>query len=97
MHSHVRYLAAVSEDRDGTRLRACERAEPAHGRRACRVAARGGDHRVGVPLTRVLPLVGRPLQPADELQGAEAVEVLGYDVWQRQFLQDPAIIGRQPL
>ena len=46
------------------------------------------------PLTRVAPLLGRPLQPADELQSAEPVVVLGYDVWQRQFLQDPAIIGR---
>ena len=46
------------------------------------------------PLTRVPPLLGRPLQPADEMQGAEPVVVLGYDVWQRQFLHDPAIIGR---
>ena len=46
------------------------------------------------PLTRVAPLLGRPLQPTDELPGAEPVVVLGYDVWQRQFLQDPAIIGR---
>jgi len=46
------------------------------------------------PLTRVPALLGRPLQPADEKQGAEPVVVLGYDVWQQQFLQDPAIIGR---
>ncbi len=46
------------------------------------------------PLTRVPPLLGRPLQPTDERQAAEPVVVLGYDVWQRQFLQDPAIIGR---
>jgi putative ABC transport system permease protein len=46
------------------------------------------------PLTRVAPLLGRPLQPPDELPGAPAVVVLGHDVWQRQFLQDPAIIGR---
>ena len=46
------------------------------------------------PLTRVPPLLGRPLQPTDETLGAEPVVVLGYDVWQRQFLQDPAIIGR---
>jgi predicted permease len=45
-------------------------------------------------LTRVLPLLGRPLQPADEMQDAEPVVVLSYDVWQKQFLQDPAIIGR---
>jgi putative ABC transport system permease protein len=46
------------------------------------------------PLTRVPPLLGRPLQPTDEVPGAAPVVVLGYDVWQRQFLQDPAIIGR---
>jgi putative ABC transport system permease protein len=46
------------------------------------------------PLTRVPPLVGRPLQPADEMPGAEPVVVLGHDVWQRQFLHDPSIIGR---
>ena len=46
------------------------------------------------PLARVPPLLGRPLQPTDEMQGAAPVVVLGYDVWQRQFLQDPAIIGR---
>jgi putative ABC transport system permease protein len=46
------------------------------------------------PLTRVSPLLGRPLEPRDELPGAEPVVVLGYDTWQRQFLHDPAIIGR---
>jgi len=46
------------------------------------------------PLTRVPPILGRPLQPTDEMPGAEPVVVLGYDVWQRQFLQDRAIIGR---
>jgi predicted permease len=46
------------------------------------------------PLTRVPPLLGRPLQATDEMQSAEPVVVLGYDVWQRQFLHDPAIIGR---
>jgi predicted permease len=46
------------------------------------------------PLTRVPPWLGRPLQPTDEMQGAEPVVVLSYDVWQRQFLHDPAIIGR---
>ena len=46
------------------------------------------------PLTRVPPLLGRPLQPTDEQPAAEPVVVLGYAVWQRQFLRDPAIIGR---
>src|SRR5262249_53487375 len=46
------------------------------------------------PLTRVPRVLGRPLQPADDVPGAEPVVVLGYDVWHKQFLQDPAIIGR---
>ena len=46
------------------------------------------------PLTRVPPLLGRTLQPSDDIPGAAPVVVLAYDVWQRQFLQDPAIIGR---
>ncbi len=46
------------------------------------------------PLTRVQPLLGRALQPTDEIPGADPAVVLGYDVWQRQFLHDPAIIGR---
>ena len=46
------------------------------------------------PLTRVTPLLGRPLQATDEIPGAEPVVVLGYDVWQKQFLHDPAILGR---
>ena len=46
------------------------------------------------PLTRVPPLLGRPLQPSDEPPGAEPVVVLGYDVWQRQFLGDAKILGR---
>jgi predicted permease len=46
------------------------------------------------PLTRVLPLLGRALQPADEIPGADPVVVLAYEVWDRQFLHDPAIIGR---
>src|SRR6185436_11618018 len=33
------------------------------------------------PLTRVPPLLGRPLQPADEMPNAEPVVVLGYEVW----------------
>ena len=46
------------------------------------------------PLTRLQPLLGRPLQPTDEMQGAEPVVVLGYDIWQRLFLHDQGIIGR---
>src|SRR5688572_22055661 len=42
------------------------------------------------PLIRVAPLLGRPLQPPDELPGADPVVVLGHDVWERHFLRDPA-------
>jgi predicted permease len=45
-------------------------------------------------LTRVAPLLGRPLRQADETPGAAPVVVLGYDVWERRFLRDPAIISR---
>src|SRR5688500_10393554 len=46
------------------------------------------------PLTRVPPLLGRTLQPSDDIPGAAPVVVLAHDIWQRQFLQDRAIIGR---
>jgi putative ABC transport system permease protein len=45
-------------------------------------------------LARVPPLLGRPLQPRDEVPGAAPVVVLGYDFWERHFLRDPAIISR---
>lgn len=43
---------------------------------------------------RVNPLLGRPIQPADEDPGADPVVVLGYDLWQARFAGDPSIIGR---
>jgi len=46
------------------------------------------------PLTRVNPLLGRTLTVADEQPGAPAVVVIGYDVWQRRFDADPAVVGR---
>jgi predicted permease len=46
------------------------------------------------PMTRVAPRLGRPLKASDETPGAEPVVILGYDVWDRLFLRDPAIIGR---
>jgi putative ABC transport system permease protein len=44
-------------------------------------------------LTRVPPLLGRPLLDADERPGAEPVVVLGYSVWQRQFAGRHDVIG----
>jgi len=43
---------------------------------------------------RVVPIMGRALQPADSQQGAAPVAVLGYEVWQRYFGSDPGIVGR---
>ena len=45
-------------------------------------------------LTRVAPLLGRTLTDADERPEAPAAAVIGYDVWQRRFGGDPAVLGR---
>jgi predicted permease len=45
-------------------------------------------------LTRVPPLLGRPLLDADEQPGAPPVVVLGYHVWQQQFGGRPDAIGQ---
>ena len=43
---------------------------------------------------RVPPILGRTLIDADEQSGAQAVVVLGYDVWQRQFAGRPELVGQ---
>ena len=48
---------------------------------------------VAFPLTRVPPLLGRPLVEADAAHGAENVVVIGYDLWQSRFNADPSVIG----
>ena len=45
-------------------------------------------------LTRVPPQMGRFLLDADEVPGAPAVVVLGYEAWQRIFGADPNVVGR---
>ena len=45
---------------------------------------------MGVP-----PLLGRTFTPADGRPDAEAVAVLGYRFWQRQFGGDPGVLGRK--
>jgi putative ABC transport system permease protein len=45
-------------------------------------------------LARVQPMLGRTLLDTDEQQGAPAVVVLGFDVWQRRFGGDPRVVGR---
>lgn len=42
--------------------------------------------------TGVQPILGRPLTPEDHFEGAEAVLVIGYDMWQNYFNANPNII-----
>jgi len=43
------------------------------------------------------PLLGRPLQPADNVPGAPQVAVLSHAFWTRRFAADPSVIGRGTL
>jgi putative ABC transport system permease protein len=45
-------------------------------------------------VTRVPPLLGRPLLDADEQPGAPPVVVVGHSVWQQQFGGRPDVIGQ---
>jgi len=45
-------------------------------------------------ILRVQPLLGRTLQPSDEVIGAPAVVVIGSSVWQSRLGSDPDVIGR---
>jgi putative ABC transport system permease protein len=49
---------------------------------------------VAFPLTRVPPLLGRPLIEADAAAGAENVVVIGYELWHSRFHADSSVIGR---
>jgi predicted permease len=40
------------------------------------------------------PLLGRPIQPADNLPGAPQVAVLSHAFWTRRFAADPSVVGR---
>lgn len=46
-------------------------------------------------LTRIAPLLGRPLVEADAAAGAPPVIVIGHEAWQSRFASDPAIVGRE--
>ena len=89
----LRDLAAVPQDGGGTRRRACERAQRAHRRGPRRSPPRGGDYRVGVSAQPRGAGVGRPLQPTDEYRVRSPSWSWGTTL-QKQFLHDPAIIGR---
>jgi putative ABC transport system permease protein len=41
------------------------------------------------------PLLGRALEPSDDVRGAAPVVVLSYGAWQRRFDRDPTVIGRR--
>lgn len=51
----------------------------------------------GFDVAGVRPLIGRPLRPQDEDEGAPRVVVIGYEPWTRRFDSDPDIIGRRLL
>ncbi|MEM1180554.1 MAG: ABC transporter permease [Acidobacteriota bacterium] len=48
----------------------------------------------GFTVTRVAPLLGRPLVAADEEPGAPPVAVLGYDLWRTRFAGDVGLVGQ---
>ncbi len=62
----------------------------------------GGPERVGsarvtaslFDLLRVTPLVGHAFTAANEVEGQNGVALIGYDLWQRRFGGDRAIVGR---
>jgi putative ABC transport system permease protein len=47
------------------------------------------------PVLGVRPLLGRTIDPEDDLPSAPPVVVLSYSTWQRRFGGDPAVIGRR--
>jgi putative ABC transport system permease protein len=49
----------------------------------------------GFQLTRVQPLLGRPLIEDDEREGAETVAVIGSQLWKEGFSSDPAVLGQR--
>jgi predicted permease len=49
----------------------------------------------GFSITRVPPLIGRPIVAADESAGAVPIVVIGYDVWHSRFGGDASVLGRE--
>jgi predicted permease len=55
------------------------------------------NHRVGAGYFRVLgvpPVLGRELTRAEDVANGPNVAVISYDLWQRAFHGDPALVGR---
>ena len=50
---------------------------------------------VGFNITRVAPVIGRPIVEADEDVNAPPVVVIGYDVWQSRFGGNASVLGRE--
>src|SRR5262249_4878003 len=46
------------------------------------------------PVLRVAPLVGRPFNAADEMEGQHKVAILTYGFWHRRFGGAPDVIGK---
>ena len=42
----------------------------------------------------VVPHLGRDFTPSDGVPGATPVAILSYELWERRFAKDPAVIGR---
>src|SRR5205814_97034 len=66
----------------------------AGGDRPVRVATTFATHEL-LPLIGVRPLIGRWFDASEDRPGDPTVIVLGYDVWQRNFGGDAAILGKQ--
>jgi putative ABC transport system permease protein len=49
----------------------------------------------GFNITRVAPIIGRPIVAADERAGAPPVVVIGADVWRSRFGGDASVLGRE--
>ena len=43
----------------------------------------------------VAPVIGRTLTPADDVDGAEPVLVIGHELWRTRFAASPAVLGRR--
>jgi len=42
----------------------------------------------------VAPMLGRVLEPSDDVEGAKPVVVLSHDLWRTRFGSDPGVVGR---